>query len=62
MTNQTVERDGLLSCAACLALLCVVIREQRNLRQGIIHHELQPRPADDVERVVCAGCGAQLWP
>lgn len=62
LRTKTVERNGLLACAACEALLCVVVRNKRGLREGITHHELQPQPAADVDRVVCAGCGALLWP
>lgn len=62
---NTEEVHGILSCVNCGSLLCVQIKK-RDIGQKItvtreITEALQPRPAQDIAKVVCAGCSEILW-
>lgn len=60
---ETVEMvNGILGCAECGGLLCVQLRGRRsNDVTEKICVAMQPRPAGDIERVLCASCGRVLW-
>lgn len=52
----------LLGCAGCGGLLCVQVRDRRtNAVTEKIAVALQPAPAEDIDYVLCASCGALLW-
>lgn len=60
---ETTEMvNGILGCAECHGLLCVQLRKRRtNAVTEKIAVAMQPRPTDDIDRVLCSSCGCILW-
>lgn len=61
-TDRVVDNNGFAACEECGCLLCVYETPATNPHLVITHMILSnAAPADDVIRVVCAGCGHSLF-